>query len=401
MVSPLLMIFISLSLAYLLAELAKKIGLPRVVGQLITGVLLGIAAIKPILFTETNIVLLSFLANLGVIFLFYYAGLEMNLNALTKNIRKSLLVALFNTLIPFALGVIIMHYLLGFERVASIVAAIALSVSAQAVSFDLLEELKLLRTSIGRTIVSIGAVDDVVELILITFLLSFLHTALGEVSIYHLFYNMLLFLVAVIGIRLLIIPYTLRFFDHEKSSTARFTGALLILLLFAAMAEMLDLSPLIGALIAGMMVRQTIYNEVAIPDSEQRNIASSLHIFAFGFLIPLFFIWIGINTNVTTALHNFPLILILTIIAMAGTIGGTIIGILLNKGLWREGWLLGWGLSSKGDTELIIAFLALQANIISNSIFTSLVVMSLITTIISPVIFKYLILHHTKSTAQG
>lgn len=394
MISALLLVFISLGLAYLLAELVKKIGLPRVVGQIIAGVILGITVIKSALLGDTNVTVLSFLANLGVILLFYYAGLEMNLGAFTKNLKKSILVAVFNTVVPLSLGFVVMHYLLGFDALASLIVGIALSVSAQAVSLDILEELKLITTPLGRIIVSIGAVDDVFELLLVTSILSFLHSALEEVTFTGLIYDLLLFLGIVIIVRLLVVPYILKFFDHEKSTTARFTGALLILLLFATLAEALQLSSLIGALIAGMMVRQTIFKDKSIPNWEEHNIASSLHIIAFGFLIPLFFVWVGINTSVAAAIHNIPLIIILNIIAFLGTIGGTVIAIVLAKGSWREGWILGWGVNSKGDVELIIAFLALQAGIISNSIFTSLVAMSLITTIISPVIFKYLVVRY-------
>jgi Kef-type K+ transport system membrane component KefB len=203
-------------------------------------------------------------------------------------------------------------------------------------------------------------------------------------------------MVLMIIARVWFIPYTLKFFDQEKSSTARFTGALLILLLIASLSELFGLGFIIGAMIAGMVVRQTIFKDVQIPNWEEHDIARSIHIISFGFLIPLFFVWVGLNTDISTVSANLFFVIILIAIALLGTVGGTAVAVMLNKGSFREGLIIGWGLTPKGDVELGIATLALKAGIITPAIFTSLVLMALITTIISPIMFKYLVASHPK-----
>jgi Kef-type K+ transport system membrane component KefB len=389
MISLLDMILVCLGLAYLLSGLLKKLGLPRVTGQIITGLVLGIGVIKPYLFGQENLQALSFLANLGIVLLFYYAGLETNFRAFTKNIKKSVLISVFNTSIPFVFGFLLMRFVFNFDILASVIIGISLSVSAHAVSIDFVEELKLFKTKLGNLIITAGAVDDVIELLMVAALLSFLHAAISHVTIIRLVFYIILFLFIIIVARLWIVPYTLKFFDLEKSSTARFTGSLIIVLLLAAISEFLAIGALIGALIAGIIVRQTIFKEKSIPNWEERDISKSLHIIAFGFLIPLFFIWVGINTDMSLIAQNYLLLIVLIAIAFAGTIGGTLIAILLSKGTLKEGLTLGWGLNPKGDVELVIITLALTAGIISYGVFTSIVFMSLSTTIVSPIMLRH------------
>ncbi|MEK6809134.1 MAG: cation:proton antiporter, partial [Nanoarchaeota archaeon] len=113
----------------------------------------------------------------------------------------------------------------------------------------------------------------------------------------------------------------------------------------------------------------------------------------------LFFVWVGLNTDIGSIGANMFFLIILIAIALLGTVGGSIIAIMLNKGTFREGMLIGWGLTPKGDIELALATLALNAEIITPAIFTALVVMALFTTLISPWVFKYLVSTSKKKIA--
>ncbi|MBN1385789.1 cation:proton antiporter [Candidatus Woesearchaeota archaeon] len=388
-IQPITAVLICLISAYVFAEFFRLLGLPRVVGQISAGLFLGIT-FKFVTLSQPSIDTLTFLSDLGIILLFYYVGLETNFKAFSRNIKRSILISLFNTTIPFLTGFLVMRYLFYFEMLPSIIIGVSLSVSAQSVSIDILEEMKKLKSKLGNLVISIGAVDDIIELILVTSLLSIFHFSISNLTLSRLLIDLLIFLFIVVASRLWFIPHTLKYFDKEKSSTARFMGSMIIVLLIASLSEFLGFGLLIGAMIAGMIVRQTIFKEVNIPNWEEHDIAKSTHIIAFGFLIPLFFIWVGFNTDLTLIQGNFHLILAFILIAVLGTVGGTIIGTLLGKGSFKEGHMLGWGLNPKGDVELVIATIALKASIISPQIFTAIVIMSLFTTIISPIIFKQL-----------
>ncbi len=400
MVSPFIMILVALLLAFTLSEILKRVlGFPRVVGQVGAGLILGIAVVKSFLFTQENIDVLSFLANLGIILLFYYVGLETNLKVFTKNIKRSLLISLFNTTIPFVAGLVVMKFVFHYSTIVSLIIGVALSVSAQSISLGFLEELKLVKSRLGNIIISAGAVDDLFELILVSVLLSFFQLTVTDLPLLKLVLGLFFFAVLVSISRLWFIPYTLKFFDRERSSTARFTGALLIVLLIASLSELFGMGFIMGAMIAGMVVRQTIFKDITLPDWEEHDIAKSIHIVAFGFLIPLFFVWVGLNTDLTGIAENAFFVLVLLGIAIMGTVGGTTLAVVLHKGSVREGMMIGWGLTPKGDVELAIATLALKAGVITPVIFTSLVLMALLTTILSPVVFKYLVLTSKKKMA--
>lgn len=390
-IQPLFAVLIALVAAYVIGELLKKVGIPRVVGQILAGLLLGMGFIKSQLFTADSLSALSFLAHLGIVLLFYYVGLEINFRTFRKNLRISLWISIWNTVLPFLLGFVVMKFILHFETITSIIVGLSLSVSAQTICVELLEELKLLRSRFGALMVSVGTVDDLLELLVVTLLLSIFHLAGDLFSVWSLLRDIIFFIGVIVIAKRWFIPFTLKFFEKENSSTARFTASMVIVLLIASLSELLGLSLLIGALFAGMIVRQTIFRQEALPDREEQDIARSVHIIAFGFLIPLFFVWVGLNADLVLAWKKIPLIALLLLLGFLGTIGGTLLAMKLAKRNLHEGLLLGWGLTPKGDVELVVAAVAYQVGAIDQTLFTALVLMSLLTTLVSPVVFKYLV----------
>src|SRR3989344_3771876 len=392
MVSALILVFLALSLGYIFSEISKRLGLPRVVGQIFTGLILGVPIIKDYLLGEENLKIFSFLANLGIILLFYYVGLETNFRAFTKNIKELALISFFNTAIPLILGILIMKFVFGFTALISIIIGICLAVSAQSVSLDILEEMKALKSRIGNLIIGAGAVDDIIEIVLVAVIFSLFQVAVSHQSLLQLLLEILIFLVIIIASRNWIIPYGLSYFDKEKSTTARFTGSLLIVILIASLAEFLGVGLLIGSMIAGVIVRQTILKDKTLPNWEEHDIARSVHLIAFGFLIPLFFVMVGLKVDLTLFKQEFWFILLLFLISIVGTVGGSLLAVLLSKGTFKEGLTLGFGLTPKGDVELVIATLALNNGIITLNIFTALVMMSLLTSIAAQMFFRYLVM---------
>ncbi len=396
MMQPLMVILILLFFSYISGEIFRKLGLPRAVGQITIGLVFGLKFIKDILLPPEQLTILSFLANLGAILLFYYVGLETNLKEFRRNLKESVYISVFNTSIPFLLGFLASHLLFRLDLLSSLIISACLSVSAQSISVDILDELNLLKSRIGNMIISAGAVDDTFEMIFITVLLTLLHFSSSGSNILRFAVGVVLFLMVVIFFRIWVVGFLLKLFDIEKSQTARFTVSLLIVLMIASISEFFGIGSLIGAMIAGMLVRQTIFKDMVLPKSEEHQMATSVHIIAFGFLIPLFFVWVGTNADLSLVAANIWPILVFTLVAVAGTVGGTIMGIVAQKGSIKEGLLIGWGLTPKGDADLIMATSAFALGAINSSIFTTIILMSLFTTIIAPVAFKRLILRYSK-----
>lgn len=385
-----LALLIVIILAYSFGEVAKYFRIPRVVGQLLAGIILGIPGIREVILSGRNNELISFLADLGILLLFFFVGLQIDMYSFKRYFRESAMISAFNTTIPL-IGGFLLFSLLGFGTVTSVIIGICLAVSSQAVSVAVLEEAGKLKSKIGKLVITAGAVDDVFELALISVVLTLIHASIGATSTNKVLMDIGLFVVAVVLFRYIIIPVLIHLFSKDKSITHMFTGAVVITLILALVTFYLGLGAIVGALFAGIIVREVLLTGKKKPWQEH-NIAMAIHIVSFGFLVPIFFTWVGMNTDITAVITKWGMVTILTIIALGGTVLGSVIGVVLSRGgSAMEGFIVGWGVSPKGDVELVIASLALAQGIITKTVFSSLIMMALFTTIIAPVFFRGLL----------
>ncbi len=390
MLQPLTALFITILVGYFLGELCKIIRVPRVVGYLITGFILGMPTIKSFLFTKESLDLIDLLANLGIILLFFFIGLEVNIKEFKINLKESSLVSIFNTLIPLGLGFLVSHFIFNLGTIPSIVIGLCLAVSSQLISLDILDEYKILKTRVGQLIITSGAVDDIFELILISFILSIINFAGNYESVFQVISNISVFIVALILLRLVVFPYIFKLFEG-RTTTSLFSAALIVAFLTAILSDLLGLGIFVGALFAGVVIRHMLLQGKHRKPWEEHSITHSIHLVAFGLLVPLFFISAGINTDLSLIFDNLNLSLAFILIALLGTVLGSAIGVVLSKDSWREGLIVGFGVSPKGDTELVLATLAVTSGLFSQVIFSSIIFMAMITTFISPIVFRILI----------
>ncbi|MBI2558777.1 cation:proton antiporter [Candidatus Woesearchaeota archaeon] len=398
----LLVVLVSLSLAYAVSEIFRRFNLPRVVGQILAGIILGFPVIKNYFFTQEALSVFSFISNIGIILLFFFVGLEIDLKKFRKNYKKASFISLFNTLVPLSAGFFFSKFAFHFNNTTSLIIAISLSVSSQAISLDILEELNLLKSKIGNLIVTSGTVDDVFELVIISILLIVFHTTLsGETNFLKIGFDILSFILMVILFRVSLIPTVLNMFEKEKSQATLFMGALIIVLLMAYVSEVIGIGSLLGALIAGMLIRQTLLTGEDRRPWRRNEISHSIHIISFGFLIPIFFVSVGLNTDIFAISSNLILVIVLILINFIGTIGGTVIGVMMGKGTLEEGLIVGWGVSPKGDTELVIATLALNAGLINVDIFTAIITVAIVSTFVAPIVFKLSVKQYLEINAKN
>ncbi|HLG23895.1 MAG TPA: cation:proton antiporter [Candidatus Nanoarchaeia archaeon] len=401
MATVLVVILMALVFAYFFAEILRYFSVPRVVGHIIAGIALGIPIVRNLILTKESIGVLSFLSNIGIILMFFFIGLEINLTKSRKNFRESSFVSISNTIIPLVLGFFAGKFIFGFETGASLIIGISLAVSSQAISLDILEELNLLKSRIGNLIISIGAVDDVFELFLVSIILIMFSSVTGIQSIQKFILDMVGFFLLVVLFRVTLIPLAIQIFERDKSQANLFMGSLIIVLVMASIAELFGVGSLIGALIAGVLVRQTLLTGADHKPWRKNELSHSIHIISFGFLIPIFFVNVGLSMKPELLSSNLFLILTMLIIGLFGIIGGTVIGVMLSKGSFSEGLTIGWGLAPKGDVEIVIATLALGTGIINQVIFTAIISVSIICTLIAPIVFKRMIKRHSELVTDG
>jgi P-type Ca2+ transporter type 2C len=392
-----LVLLISLTLTYLVSWVFRKIGLPHILGHLTTGVILSVPSVSVYLFSDTESTrLFSSLANLGLIFLLFFIGLKIDLASLLKFSKRSINVSFLSAIIPFALGYLT-GQVLGLDVVGSCVLGAVLSITAEAVSGALLEELQMLNTRIGVIIIEAGIIDDIFEILTLatvgTLIQSdFVGSGLGGVT--DIITDIIIFIALIYLVRFLFIPTTFKLLGKSPSHSDLFTASFIIVLFMAAVSNYLQLGTVIGALIAGVIVKQTLLKEHK--NEEEAEVVDMIETITFGFLEPIFFIWIAYTANMFENLHSgtFMIAVLITAMATSGKLIGSVLGTVLDKGTFKEGILIGWGMNARGAVELIAIKMAFDSGIVGVEIYTSVVFMTFVTTIISPIIFKGLVQYH-------
>ena len=388
-----MIILICLLSAYIFSELCKKLQLPTVIGPILVGVVFGIPIIKNYLFDGGSSPIIELLSNVGQIFLLFFVGLEMDFKAFMRSSKRASLIAIIASFMPLILGFLVARAL-GINMLGALAVGICCSISAEAILIQILQELNLVQSKFGETVIEAGVFDDTIGIILITGLITFIRTTSTveiQFTIIRIIFEIILFAAIIYLIRFFFLPVIWKFVEREHSEIGEFTGALIIAIFIAILASKFSLSAIVGAVIAGMVFRQVLYHEGIQGIKEEKRITKFFEIITFGFFALFFFIWVGLQTNITDLMINPIFGIILTVLAFSGKFFGTLIGNWIAAGNLHEGVIMGWGMNSRGAVELIVAQIALANNIIDHNLFSAIVFMAITTSIISPIVFKYML----------
>ncbi|MFC2162901.1 cation:proton antiporter [Candidatus Altiarchaeota archaeon] len=371
---------VCLTLAFLFSELFYRLRYPKVVGQILAGVVLGLPFIR-VYFEETFISFVESLADLGVVFLLLLVGTEVRIEELKKVSRKGLLLALLGYSIPLTMGYTLMT-ILGYSSLTSVIVGICLAITATAITVEILIEYDLLNTDLGFLIMDTGIIDDFFAVFSLALVIGTVQGD-GFETLRTLPGEFLTFIIMAYIIGFTILPKAAKMVWKEKSEAAVFSLAIIFGLLIVLLSNSFGLSSVLGAFVAGVIIQLSIKNK-----REEKEIVESLQIVTFGLIIPFFFIFVGLNFSIVHLFDNIGLIILLAGVALVGKIlAANIYGAINNVGRIHA-QLIGWGINSRGAVELIIATIALENNLISTTIFQAIVAMAVIASIISPMMFR-------------
>ncbi len=248
-------LLIILAVAWPMGALFARFGLPVMLGQLVTGLLLGPAVLNIISPSEG----LTFLADLGIFFAMFYAGMEMDPKELLEHIWPSLAVAVGGFVLPFAMGFFVASAF-GGTVFQSLFIGIGLSITAIAVQAVILQEMQIHKTSIGHIIMGAAIADDIISLVGLSILLGLVQTGTVEtVGILIIILKVAAFFVFTILAGHFVIPVFTRKLDDYNAKG--FTFAMIAALVMATAAELAGLHTVRGAFLAGQFVRKEIMHE--------------------------------------------------------------------------------------------------------------------------------------------
>lgn len=369
--------------AKLAGSLSVRFGQPSVLGEIIVGVLLGPSVLGLIPATDT----LSTFSTIGVILLMFIAGVETDLDEFKRSAKSSTAVGLGGIIFPLFLGYFA-GILMDLTQLQSWFLGAMLSATSVSISVQALKELNQLKTPAGTTILGAAVIDDVVVMIILAFLMSF--SGGGDVSLPMLIGKMALFFVLAIVISWKVVPWFMRTFTKLPTSESVVSAALILCFVFAFAAEYTGVANIIGAYIAGIAISQTKFKKVVFEKVET---------ISYSLFVPVFFAYIGISAEFSGILDNLWLIIGLSVLALLTKFIGSGLGAKLTGFNWRNSMGIGSAMISRGEVALIVASIGLSANLVPQSLYATIIVVVIVTTIATPPLMK--IFFHTKSLKEG
>lgn len=323
----------------------------------------------------------QFLADIGLVFLMFMAGLEVRLSSLSKVGGKVSKVAITNAVVTFLAGVAI-AFAFGYGSSAALLLGVVFICSSVSVMVPLLQGSKILQTALGRTIVGTAVIQDIASLIFLSIILQ--ATNASTALPLPIFY--LLFLIALIVLRLLY-PRLKKLFTAILEDSDPFEKEVrivfAILIGTVVIFELLSLHPIIAGFFTGLVLSESL---------ESRILHEKLHSLSYGLFIPIFFIVVGANTDIGvlfTRGEGLFLIAVVVLGSMLSTFGSGYLGAKLAGFSAAEAKLFGASMAPKLSTTLAASFAGLSFGIIDAALATSIVVMSIISTLIGTIAISF------------
>ena len=379
---------ILLAAAKLMGELFSRIKLPIVLGELLAGMIIGPFALGAfLLHPDTGESILQIgpelrtLGEIGAIVILFMAGLEMTPKEFLRGGKASFTVGTLGVVVPFFAGLLVFQAF-GFDALQAMMIATALTATSIAISIQVLKEFNKIKSPEARLIIAAAVVDDILAIAVLSVVTSFGGAeAIDNIDLVDVTFTILKvlgFFAAILITAIFVIPKVITpkiwkaTGSVEGIATASFFGA-------AAIAGMLGLSPIVGAFAVGMALSATkVFEKI-------ENFISRIGlIFA-----PLFFAIIGAQVDFRTV--NLD-VLMLSAVVIAIAIATKLFGCGLPSILFLKnkaaGMRVGIGMISRGEVGLIVAGVGLSSGVLTGDVYTTIVLMVAVTTIITPIWLK-------------
>ena len=373
--------------AKLMAELFLRLKLPIVLGELIAGMIVGPFALGGLQIIDGKQLLqindeIRILGEMGAIVILFMAGLEMTPKEFLKGGKAAFVVGTLGVVIPFFVGLTVFQ-LFGFDALQSMLIATALTATSIAISIQVLSEFGKIKTPEARLIIGAAIVDDILAIAVLSVVTSIAGSDGGvdNIDITEIVITILqvlgffaiMLIVAVVVIPKVITPRIWKAKGSvEGIATAAFFGA-------AALAGSIGLSPIVGAFAVGMALSTTkVFEKV------ESYVGKIGLIFA-----PLFFAIIGAQVDLRAVDLNILIlsgaVIVVAVVTKLFGCGLPAIWFLKSK---AQGMRVGIGMISRGEVGLIVAGVGVTAGILTSEVYSTIVIMVAVTTIITPIWLK-------------
>lgn len=396
--SLILQVVVILVSARVCGSIVRWLGQPRVIGEILAGILLGPSLLQALskdvhsfLFPQSSIQHLYVLSQLGVLLFMFIVGLELDTKVLRAKARSAVLISQTSIVVPFVLSIPLSFWLFpdyGPHNSSALAFALFMGISMSITAFPvlarILQEHGLTRTPIGAMAITCAAADDVMGWCLLAVVVGLVHEGNATGSIWTIGLG-----VAYVGFMLLVVRRLLRGRSDSATATAKLPSGLvalafIALLMSAWITEMIGIHALFGAFLMGVVIPERY-------GLKRRLIARTRDVTTL-ILLPLFFAFSGLRTQIGLLddLQSWLVCAVVLCVAILGKFGGTMLAARITDHNWRESCVLGALMNTRGLMELIVLNIGYELGILGPKIFTIMVVMAVVTTMMTGPIVQLL-----------
>jgi len=366
----------------------NKIGQPTVIGEIIAGIFLGPSLLglffpqfSNFLFPTESLVNLQFLSQIGLILFMFIVGMELDVGILKRSAKDAIVVSHASIIFPYFLGVLLAYFLyqnfapdtISFTAFALFI-GIALSITAFPVLARIIQEKDLTKDHLGTLAITCAAVDDVTAWSLLAVVIAIVKAGDITASLLTIFFSVVYVMFMIFVVKRLLNKIAQTHFTRETVNKPILAILFGILLLSSYMTEVIGIHALFGAFMAGVIIPAN--------QSFRRVLAEKIEDFSLVFLLPLFFVFTGLRTQIGSL--NNPNLWVVCIIIIAVAIIGKFLGSAFAARFvgqsWRDSLVLGALMNTRGLMELVVLNIGYDLGVLTPEVFTMLVLMALITT---------------------
>jgi Kef-type K+ transport system membrane component KefB len=392
-----------LIVARLMGWLFRRLHQPRVIGEMVAGILLGPSllgwaapGISAALFPPASLSYLNALSQIGLLLFMFLVGLELDMEQLRKLGRVAITTSLASIITPFILGFLLAFYL--YPRLSdrsvnftgfALFMSIAMSITAFPVLARILTERNLLRSRVGAVAITCAAVDDVTAWTILAGIIVLIRSSSPQVSSWMPLWIMLAGLGIFVLVMLVVVRRALQrlvaLYERRKSLTHDILAVVLLLVMASGwMTEFLGVHALFGAFLAGAIMPR--HHELS------RELWQRCEGLVVTLLLPLFFAFTGLRSSffLISGARMWLYCAVIIALAIIGKLCGSMVAARINGMSWREATAVGILMNTRGLVELVILNIGLDLGVLSPALFSIMVLMALVTTFMTSPLLSWI-----------
>lgn len=354
--------------------ITQKIKIPKVLGGLIAGIVLGPAILNIV----QNSTILEALSKFGIILIMFLAGMETSIKKFITDSNKYVIIAITGVIVPLFLGTVC-SLIYTQDLKTNLFFGAVITATSVSITVETLIEMKKIKSSVGLAILGAGVVDDIIGIIFLTIIMNSGNLQITTFAL--IITKIILFFAMAIILGLLLFKIFEKIEKKDIKTEQMPTYSIAFALILAYIAEILGVSGIIGAYIAGLVIGNT---------EKGRKVRGKIDLVVHMIFSPIFFASVGLN--LTTLSFSKPIwlfVIIFTTITIISKIIGNGLGAKICGYSKEKAIQIGIGMATRGEVALIMADEAKKINLINEETFSIVIITVMLVTLITPILLHY------------